>query len=127
MPGLLDIAPAVETVEIRGTKVEVYGVSVKGIAYLLQRFPELRAMLSGREVNADRLIEIGGDAVAAIIAAGTGYLGNEQAEAVAGSLSLDEQADLLAAIVKLTMPGGVGPFVEKLSALGLGLGGGGGA
>lgn len=127
MPGLLDIAPAVETVEIRGTKVEVYGVSVKGIAYLLQRFPELRAMLSGREVNADRLIEIGGDAVAAIIAAGTGYPGNEQAEAVAGSLSLDEQADLLAAIVKLTMPGGVGPFVEKLSALGLGLGGGGGA
>lgn len=127
MPGLLDIAPAVETVEIRGTKVEVYGVSVKGIAYLLQRFPELRAMLSGREVSADRLIEIGGDAVAAIIAAGTGYPGNEQAEAVAGSLSLDEQADLLAAIVKLTMPGGVGPFVEKLSALGLGLGGGGGA
>jgi hypothetical protein len=37
---------------------------------------------------------------------------------IAGTLSLDVQADLLAAILRLTLPKGVGPFVEKLTALG---------
>lgn len=119
MAGLLDIAPAVEAVEIRGNAVDVYGVSVKGIAYLLQRFPELRMMMSGKSVDPEALLAVGGDAVAAIIAAGTGYPGDKQAEEIAGKLALDEQADLLAAIVKLTMPGGIGPFVQKLNGLGL--------
>ena len=61
---------------------------------------------------------IGGDAVAAIIAAGCGYPGDEKAEVVAGQLSLDAQADLLASILRLTLPKGIGPFVEKLTALG---------
>jgi hypothetical protein len=61
---------------------------------------------------------MGGDAVAAIIAAGCGYPGDEQAEAVAGKLAIDAQADLIAAIVHLTLPAGLGPFVEKLTALG---------
>src|SRR4051794_37464857 len=51
-------------------------------------------------------------------AAGCGYPGDETAETVAGKLSLDTQADLLAAILRLTLPKGVGPFVEKLTALG---------
>ena len=61
---------------------------------------------------------MGGDAVAAIIAAGCGYPGDNTAETIAGSLSLDIQADFLAAILRLTLPNGVGPFVEKLTALG---------
>jgi hypothetical protein len=61
---------------------------------------------------------VGGDAIAAIIAAGCGYPGDDQAEAVAGKLSLDAQADLLASILRLTLPKGIGPFVEKPTALG---------
>ena len=45
---------------------------------------------------------MGGDAVAAIIAAGCGYPGDETAETVAGKLSLDAQAELLAAILRWT-------------------------
>ena len=41
-----------------------------------------------------------------------------KAECVAGRLWLDAQADLLAGILRLTLPKGVGPFVEKLTALG---------
>ena len=42
-----------------------------------------------------------------------------QAEAAAGRLGLDDQAELLAAIMTLTMPQGIGPFVDKLARMGL--------
>ena len=118
MVGLIDIAPATETVEAQGKPVTVHGVSAKGLAHLLVRFPELRRLMTGQEVEADQLFAMGGDAVAAIIAAGCGYPGDDSAEVIGGALSLDVQADLLAAILRLTLPRGIGPFVEKLTALG---------
>ncbi len=118
MVGLIDIAPSVETVDVQGASVAVHGISAKGLAHLLGRFPELRKLMTGQEVETEQLMAIGGDAVAAIIAAGCGYPGDETAETVAGKLSLDAQADLLAAILRLTLPKGIGPFVEKLTALG---------
>jgi hypothetical protein len=118
MVGLIDIAPAIETVDVHGTSVTVHGVSAKGLASLLGRFPELRMLMTGQGVQTEQLMAMGGEAVAAIIAAGCGFPGDETAETVAGKLSLDAQADLLAAILRLTLPKGVGPFVEKLTALG---------
>jgi hypothetical protein len=118
MVRLLDIAPRIETVDVQGAPVAVHGISAKGVAHLLGRFPELRMLMTGQEVEADALMTMGDDAVAAIIAAGCVYRGDEMAEAVAGKLAIDAQADLLAAIVRLTLPAGLGPFVEKLTALG---------
>jgi hypothetical protein len=117
MVGLIDIAPCTETIAVQGSAVEVRGVSAKGLALLLSRFPELRKLMTGLEVESDQLIALGGEAVAAIIAAGCGYPGDEKAEAIAASLSLDSQADFLAATLRLTLPKGVGPFVAKLTGL----------
>lgn len=124
MVGLVDIAPVTTAVTIRGQEVTVTGISARGIALLLARFPELRALMTGREVALDELLKLGGDVVAAIIAAGTGVPGDAQAEAAADNLTLEEQADLIAAIVELTMPRGLGPLVDRLSRLGLLAGGG---
>lgn len=118
MVGLLDIVPAVETVTIGGQAVEVRGVSATGVANLLGRFAEIRALLAGRIMDADKLLATGGPVVAAIIAAGCGYPGNPEAEQLAERLPISDQADLLAAILRLTLPQGVGPFVEKLSGMG---------
>jgi hypothetical protein len=85
----------------------------------LLRFPELRALISGRDVGLDQLLALGGDIVGAVIAAGCGQVGDELAEAAAGRLPLDDQAELLTAVMKLTMPQGIGPFVDKLSRMGL--------
>ena len=123
MVGLVDIAPITSSVTIRGQDVTITGVSARGIASLLARFPELRALVTGREVALDELLKLGGDVIAAIIAAGTGTPGDAQTEAAADNLTLEEQADLLAAIVELTMPRGLGPLVERLSRLGLLAGG----
>lgn len=119
MVGLVDIAPVTSTASIRGQDVTVTGISARGIALLLVRFPELRALLTGREVALDELLKLGGDVVAAIIATGTGAPGDRAAEAAADNLTLEEQADLIAAIVELTMPRGLGPLVDRLSRLGL--------
>ena len=124
MVGLVDIAPVTSTILVRGQDITITGVSARGIALLLARFPELRAVITGREVAMDDLLKLGGDVIAAIIAAGTGVPGDAQAEAAADNLTLEEQADLLGAIVELTMPRGLGPLVEKLSRLGLLAGGG---
>ena len=123
MVGLVDIAPITSSVTIRGQDITITGVSARGIASLLARFPELRALMTGREVAQDDLLKLGGDVIAAIIASGTGTPGDPQAETAADNLTLEEQADLLAAIVELTIPRGLGPLVERLSRLGLLAGG----
>ena len=123
MVGLVDIAPVTSTILVRGQDITITGVSARGIALLLARFPELRAVITGREVAMDDLLKLGGDVIAAIIAAGTGSPGDDDAERAADNLTLEEQADLLAAIVELTMPRGLGPLVERLSRLGLLAGG----
>ncbi len=118
MVGLIDLAPLTENVTVHENSVPVHGVSAKGLAFLLGRFPDLRRLMTGQDIGAEQLLAMGGDAVAAIIAAGCGQPGDERAEAVAGNLPLDSQADFLAAILRLTLPQGIGPFVVKLTALG---------
>jgi hypothetical protein len=126
MPSLIDAFGndlAIERVTVLGRTVDIPGVSARGLAYLLGRFPDLRKLMSGRRVEEQELLAMGGEVVGAIIAAGTGSPADERAEAFAASLPLDAQADLLSAIMKVTMPKGVGPFVEKLAGLGLLAGG----
>ena len=123
MVGLIDIAPVTAEVVIRGNSIAVQGVNARGVALLLVRFPELRALVTGREVALETILALGGEVIAAIIAAGTGSTGDENAEKAADNLSLEEQADLLAAIFRMTMPNGVGPFVDRLTALGINPGG----
>lgn len=119
MVGLLDIARATEIVCVAGGEVEVRGISAKDVAALFGRFPELRMMLSGKEIEPESLIEFAPGAIASIIAAGCGALNSQEYEERASELPIDGQVDILSAILRLTMPGGFGPFVEKLSGLGL--------
>lgn len=119
MVGLVDIALAVVTVTAGEQKVPVTGVSVHGVANLIGRFPELRMLMTGKSVDAGRLIELGPDVVVAIIAAGTGAPGDEPAEEAARRQPIEVQADFLEAILKVTLPGGLGPLVERLERLGV--------
>lgn len=116
MPGLLDLVPSVESVTLCNQKIPVSGVTLAGIALLIARFPELRDLLSGKSLDANALIARVPDAVAAIIAAGIGFAGDEKQEAVAAALPMGAQVDLIEAIIRATLPGGAGPFVAKLQA-----------
>lgn len=122
MVGLLDIVPHTEDVVIGQSRVPVCGVSAKGIAYLLGKYPDLLKKLTGNggmdtSIGSDELLKIGGDIVASIIAAGIGFPGDAQQEKKASDLSIGYQLDLFNAILRITMPDGVGPFVERLTSL----------
>lgn len=110
MAGLTDIIPTSEVVH----GVTVRGISFKAVADLFGRFPELSAVMSGSTPTF-----FGGDAIAAVIAAGSGCAGDAAQESAASNLPADVQLDLLGPIIRLTIgPKGLGPFIQKLAALG---------
>lgn len=130
MPSLIDIASA--TTEVAGVRVRA--LSGADIADLLGRFTELRKAMSGVSISTEELIAVAPNAVAAAIAVATmppedkadpaKKTANEQA---AVTLGVGLQVDFLDAIIKLSIPAGIGPFMERLEALTAGLDGRGAA
>jgi len=117
MADLLDIAPstAVEVVKINGMRIIVHGLHGDAIASIVARFPALGALLGGGNMGA-RLIQQFGAAIGPIIAAGCGHLGDEKYEQHASKLPVEDQLNLVKAIIGLTFPNGPISFVEKLTA-----------
>lgn len=117
--GLLDLAPVARTVQVDGQAVNVYGVSAEGIAYLLQRYPDLLGLFAG-DVTLDSALasKIGPQAIASLIAVGCGYAGEQmtKAEARAAKLGVEVQLNILEAVMDQTVPGGIAPFVERLGS-----------
>jgi len=124
MPGLKDIAQSFATVTVKGVALPVSGISAEGIAYLFHRFPIARELIGGKsvDVTAETLVKLGPEAVAALIATGTGELNDRDAEKAAARLGLEDQLNLLEAIIRETMPSGPGPFVQRLSSMFKGMG-----
>ncbi len=59
------------------------------------------------------IMDVAGPAIGAILAAGFGHPGNEDAEKRAAQLAAATQLKLLDKIVEKTMPDGFTPFVEE--------------
>jgi|ERR1700687_1294608 len=120
MTGLRDIAPLSEKVAIRDFELELRGLDVGDIAYLLQRFPTLRKTFgdwTGPDFNAQAVAALGNEIVGVLIACASGGQGDEAEEKGAAALSLGEKLDVIEVIMRLTAPGGVVPFAEKLSRM----------
>lgn len=117
---LLDIAPSTATVEVQpGKHVNVFGVSAEGIAALFVDFPALQKIFAGEKMERPpfaELVKTVPEALAAVIAAGTGTPGNKDAITAARRLPVQTQLELLDKIAELTMPQGFGPFVDALNA-----------
>lgn len=117
---LLSIAAPAAEVAIGpepGQTISVRGISLRAIASLLARFPDLLGLFNGRDLDAQRLLAGAPAAAAAIMAAGAGHLNDAKAEAVCDSLGLQYQADLIVKILELTFPSGIGPFVAAMERL----------
>jgi hypothetical protein len=119
MSSLLEIAMVPRQVDVNGKPVDVYGISGRGLAALMARFPEVGKLFSGSEPTKEDMANLGPEGLAAFIAAGLGKPGDAELEEAADRLSLGSQLDLVDEIIRLTFPKGVGPFVNRLRALGL--------
>lgn len=116
MPGLVDITPAVETVDVRGHSITVRDLSVETIGSLFLRFPKFRQMVETNKWDAGSLLKMSDEAIAAVIASSCGEAFDE---GTAGYLALGEKAELLAVIFRLTMPRGPAPFLDLMRTFGL--------
>lgn len=127
MAGLLDIAPPearTETIDIRGTLLEVRGLRNREWAIVLNRFPQLRRREGeegggkpGGTVDEDSALA-SLDAIVPVIAAGLGKIGDRETEAqILERLSDEEQGRLFAAIMRLTLPA-PGPLADAPAAAG---------
>jgi hypothetical protein len=117
MVGLLDIAPVTATVKWGETEIQCRGVSVKGVAILLQDYPQFTALIAGGAIKPEQILSAAPELVAGIIAAGTGTPGNKEAQEKAADLPMEVQLDLLEHIIKMTMPSGPAPFLRRLTGL----------
>ena len=102
MPSLVDCFPGEvrqETVEVLGHQVDIRPIKAGGFAQLGARFPKF--LNSGGGIDLRHMTD---ELMAAIIAAGTGGLGDRKAEAVAASLPVEAQARLFEAIIRITVP-----------------------
>jgi hypothetical protein len=121
MADLLDIAPStsVGTVAIGEHEITVHRLSSDAIAYIISRFPEV-AQMGGTGDNFNFMVRLFAGfigATGAIIAAGCGHLGEEKYEKAAKALSLEEQMDVVLAIMDLTFPNGIAAYFESLTNL----------
>lgn len=125
MVSILDIARVSKAVPVKtkpnghieDAEIEVFGISARTIARLIARFPEVRKMWDQGALDVPTLCEAIPEAAGIVIASGTGHEGDAQYEEAAAALPLYVQIDLVAGIADLTMPGGLGPLVEKWNRL----------
>lgn len=118
MATLFDIAIATRKVAVGPVEIDVYGVSASTIVSILGRFPGIvDAYQKGSTDLIEILLQHGGEAMTAAVAAACGYPGDARAEKQAALLPADTQMTIVMEAIKITMPDGLDPFVNKLTAL----------
>jgi hypothetical protein len=129
-----------------GIDAEVFGISAAGLVYLVERFPQFRELIfpsassqeppypgspvpgqrkqSSRAVrapaelsDAPSMFRSFPEALPAILAAGTGHLGDMAEENALCDMGADDQIALLDKIMELTMPNGITAFLTRLTNL----------
>lgn len=123
---LLDVvggAVAPDTVSIRGKDVAVYGIGIGVIAKLFRSFPQISTVMKDRakggapDIDLMEILDKAPGAVAMLIAAGFGHFGEPEYERAAANLSVEEQIAVIRKIIDVTMPNGIGPFVESIGGM----------
>jgi hypothetical protein len=118
MADLLDIVDTKRTVPIRGKELDICGISFDDFVALIVRFPALqKAFTDG--MNAETIAKAAPEALGAVIAHGTGHGGSAEHERAARRLVIGEQLTIVRAIMDVSLPQGVGPFLDQLREFGI--------
>lgn len=121
MADIFDLLPATDTVTVGDTETIVRSIQLGHALQIVSRFPALRQFLDGTKKEASFAEILSTGSVPAILAAGCGRFGDENAEAHFAALDADTQAQFLGAVLRLTMPRGVAPFLISIRTCAEGL------
>lgn len=118
MPSLADITRETVTVTVRGIAFELGGIEISDLARMLGGSDVMKKLFTGdaKNIGAADIMKLP-DMVGPIIAAGIGRPGDPKEIKGAKNLNAEDQLKMITAIWKLTMPNGIVPFMEALSAL----------
>lgn len=116
MVSLVDIGPSVGSVELRGSTVEVNGLTAEHIVGVLISFPEVRKILASKEADLGILIAQAPLAISRMIAAGTGKPDDEPTIEFARTLGAGEQFEVMSKVFELTFPKGLQSFLDGVGA-----------
>lgn len=118
MTSLLDIGPLTEEVELQGVKITVQGLTAGHIFQLFSKFPDMRKLIDNKQGNPQEvLLTLAPELIAKIIAMATGHPNDKAIEDKAMTMGAGDQVAILAAIQRLSFRDGIGPFVDRVSAL----------
>lgn len=120
MVALADIGPLTRSVPFRGQFVDVRGVSALEIFGLLEDYPELKRLMTGKPIEGDIVsMFVTGfpGTVASIICAGCDKPDDAATKKVALTMTAGEQALFLKSIIELTFPQGLNAFLEDLNGV----------
>jgi hypothetical protein len=110
----------VDTVSIRGKEIEISGITAAHIVGIFYKFPEVRMLLTqatpGEQVVQTLIVKFP-EAVALLIASACGAPDDDKAIAIAGSLNIGEQYEILEKVAKLTFPQGIQNFLDGAQKL----------
>lgn len=125
-PRLTDLLPALtlgETVDVLGMPIECRPLKLSELASLLLRFKNAVRLTKDEKgaatvrLDAGTIAALGPEALAAVLAAGTGSPGDPEQEAAAAALPPGVQTRLFGTILRLSAPEGIIPFIRDLVAL----------
>jgi len=118
-PGLnlTDLAPMSKDIPVGDSYLTVQGISAKTGLEIIKRFPKILGMVTGEKFDLGAFVTVAPDAVAAIIAAAVGQLGDKEAEERASEIGFEYQMDLLEAVGGMTFTKGFAPFAQRIMTL----------
>lgn len=118
MVSLADLVPQTETVAVRGTDLTVSAVTAQGLAALIRDFPDMGKLLDGKIKSPAAFLSEVPHLAVALMAHGLGVADKPDEVAALARFAAGDQAAILAAVFRLTSPGGIVPFVQLIEALG---------
>ena len=123
MANLLDIAPSKRTIKTSFGDLDVPGINLTDLAYILKKHPELLELIKTGEMtfDASSILDLGLGVSSSFLAAGLGHAGNEAVEERCRKFKIEDALDIGEAIIDESFPKGVQSFLERVTSLALGM------
>lgn len=121
MASILEVTASTRKVKThKYGEVEVHGLSIEGIVYLLRDHPELMALFKDEgktDLAIEQIMSLGIEVGASFLAAGLGFPGNQDAIAKCKAMNAEDALEIGTAVLAESFPGGAMDFFQKVTLL----------